>query len=366
MAQKRDYYEVLGVERTASPEDLKRAYRKLAVKLHPDHNPDDRGAEDAFKEVSEAYAVLSDADRRRRYDRHGHGAFADAGGMPPPDFGSIGEMLEGLFGEVFGKRGDGALPRDLRYELELSFEEAAVGVERSIRYERKELCRRCEGKRHEPGHTEHACPACKGRGEVRYQRGFFATSRACSACEGTGVRTEDRCVGCHGAGAVPRTRDLAVRVPAGVAEGAVRSVRGAGDESATGKGDLHVHIHVKPHPLFTREGADVVCEVPVSFPEAALGAEIEVPTVTGKVTMRLPAGTQSGRVFRLRGKGLPVLGGAGKGDELVRVTVEVPAHLTERQRELVTALAKELDRDKDSLAHPRRRGFFDTLKELFG
>ena len=362
MGAKRDYYEVLGVARSASADELKRAYKKLAVKLHPDRNPEDRSAEDAFKEASEAYAVLGDVERRRRYDRQGHAAFGDTGanGFPPPDLGSLGEMLEGLFGEVFGRRNEGSLPRDLRYELEISFEEAALGAERPIHYERQELCRRCEGKRHEPERVDHECPACKGRGEVRYQRGFFAAARPCSACEGSGVRAEARCVGCHGKGSVARARDLAVRVPAGVADGAVRSVRGAGDESAAGKGDLHVHIRVKPHPLFTRDGADVLCEVPVSFPEAALGAEVEVPTLTGKVTMRVPPGTQSGRVFRLRGKGLPVFGGAGKGDELVRVMVEVPAKLSERQRELIASLANEMDVD----AYPRRRTFLDKLKDL--
>jgi molecular chaperone DnaJ len=362
MGGKRDYYEVLGVPREANGDEVKRAYRKLAVKLHPDRNPDDHTAEDAFKEASEAYAVLSDQERRRRYDRLGHGAFGDArgSGFPPPDLGSIGEVLEGLFGEVFGRRGESALPRDLRYELAVTFEEAALGAERVIRYERQELCRRCEGQRHEPDAGDHACAACKGRGEVRFQRGFFAAARACSACEGTGVRIEARCVGCHGRGTVARSRELSVRVPAGVADGAVRSVRGAGDESAAGKGDLHVHIRVTPHSLFTRDGADVLCDVPVSFPEAALGAEIEVPTVGGKVTMRLPAGTQSGRVFRLRGKGLPVFGGAGKGDELVRVIVEVPEKLSERQRDLVAALAKELDVD----VYPRRRTFLEKLKDL--
>lgn len=362
--QRRDFYDVLGVERTANADELKRAYRKLALEHHPDRNPDDRAAEDAFKAASEAYAVLSDPDKRRRYDRIGHAGFGPGdGGFTPPDLGSLGELFEGLLGDVFG-RGK-RLPRDLRYSLEVSFVEAALGAEREIRYERRELCTRCQGRGAEPGRAEPECVACRGRGAVRYQRGLFSTSRPCSACDATGVRAEARCSACNGAGGVSRQRELVVRVPAGVADGAVRTVRGGGEESAAGAGDLHVHIRVAPHPFFTREGADVLCEVPVSFPQASLGAEIEIPTLDGKVTMRVPAGTQSGRVFRLRGKGLPVFAGAGKGDQLVRVLVEVPAKLSARQRELLEALAKELDVDVGS-AHPQQRSFLDKLKELFG
>ena len=361
MNAKRDYYDLLGVERGADADALKRAYRKVALELHPDRNPDDRAAEDAFKAANEAYAVLSDPDKRRRYDRVGHAGFGPSdGSFTPPDFASLTEMFEGLIGDVFGK--GKRLPQDLRYNLEVSFAEAALGAEREIQYERRELCKRCEGKGAEPGRLDHACPACSGRGQVRYQRGLFSTSRACSACDATGVRKEARCTDCTGLGGVTRRRTLAIKVPAGVADGAVRSVRGGGEQSAAGSGDLHVHIAVVAHPFFTRDGADIHCEVPVSFPQAALGGEIDVPTLEAKVSMRLPAGTQSGRVFRLRGKGLPVFAGAGKGDQLVRVIVEVPAKVNARQRELLESLATELD---VSTSLPQRRSFLDKLKELF-
>jgi molecular chaperone DnaJ len=361
---KRDYYEVLGVTRTASDVELKAAYRKLAVRYHPDHNPDDAGAEDAFKEVTEAYAVLSDTEKRRRYDVHGHAAFRGPDGFGAPDISSIGDILEGFFDEVFGRKGTGRMPKDLRYNLEISFEEAALGAEKRIEYERQELCERCSGARAEPTSSNAECAACRGRGEVRYQRGFFVASRPCSTCEGSGVRADARCKRCHGLATVAKRQSLLVKLPAGVEDGAVRSVKGGGEQSPHGTGDLHVHVRVRPHPLFTRDGADVHCEVPVSFPQAALGTQIEVPTLEGKVTMKLPPGTQSGKVFRLRGKGLPIFGGYGKGDQLVTVVVEVPEQLTDRQRALLEELAEAMDGASNYL--PARQGFLDKLKSLFG
>jgi molecular chaperone DnaJ len=362
-ADKRDYYELLGVPRTATEVELKAAYRRLAIKYHPDHNPDDRSAEDAFKEVTEAYAVLSDVEKRRRYDVLGHAAFRNGEGFGGADIGSIGDILEGFFDEVFGRKGgDARMPKDLRYNLEISFEEAALGVEKRIEYDRQELCDRCNGERSDPTATTPECPACRGRGEVRYQRGFFVASRPCSTCEGIGVRGDARCQRCLGSGTLPKRQSLVVKVPAGVEDGAVRSVRGAGEAALHGAGELHVHIKVRPHPLFTREGADVHCEVPVSFPQAALGAQIEVPTLEGKVTMRLPPGTQSGKVFRLRGKGLPIFGGYGKGDQLVSLVVEVPQELTEHQRALLEELAEAMDAEPQL---PKRQGFLEKLKNLF-
>ncbi|MEY4582772.1 MAG: hypothetical protein RL701_7475 [Pseudomonadota bacterium] len=364
-AEKRDYYELLGVERSASAEDLKRAYRQLAIKLHPDKNPDNRDAEEQFKRVSEAYAVLSDVDKRRRYDQLGHAAFDPARGgtaFDPADLGAIGQMLEGFLDDMFGRRGGSARePKDLRYNLELTFEEAALGCERTIDYERHELCHHCSGARAEPGVGQPECPACRGRGEVRFQRGFFATSRPCVACEGTGVRKEARCKACRGQGNTPRQQTLKVKIPPGVEDGAVRTISGMGEQLPSGTGDLHVHVKVLPHPLFRREGADILCDVPVSFPQAALGANLDVPTLEGKVKMRLPPGTQSGRVFRLRGKGMPVFGGYGKGDELVTIIVEVPEKLTPRQRELLQELAKEMGAD----THPQQQGFLNKLRSLF-
>jgi molecular chaperone DnaJ len=360
-AGRRDYYEVLGVERTATEVELKAAYRKLAVQHHPDRNPGVEGAEDTFKEITEAYAVLSDEGKRRRYDQVGHAAFAGGAGGAP-DLSGLSDLLEGIFGEVFGRRGGSAMPKDLRYNLEIELPEAAAGVERRIEYERAELCERCKGERSEPGAIGPECSACRGRGVVRYQRGFFMASRPCSACDGSGVRVEMRCKRCSGAGTVTRRQALSVKVPAGIEDGAVRTVRGAGEQTVTGSGDLHVHVKIKEHPLYKREGADLLCDVPVSFPQAALGAQIEVPTLEGKVTMKLPAGSPSGKVFRLRGKGLPLFGGYGKGDQLVRVVVEVPESLTARQRELLEQLALEID---GHAGHPARQSFLDKLKQLF-
>jgi molecular chaperone DnaJ len=362
-AGKRDYYELLGVERSASDVDLKAAYRKLAVKYHPDHNPDDATAEESFKEVTEAYAVLSHAEKRRHYDQLGHAAFAAGNGVGGVDVGSIGDMLEGFFDEVFGRKsGTDRMPKDLRYNIELSFEEAALGVEKAIEYARQELCTQCQGRRSDPTVSAPECPACRGRGEVRFQRGFFMASRPCSTCEGSGVRQEARCGRCRGLGTVSQQQQLSVKIPAGVEDGAVRSVRGAGEQTPNGSGDLHVHIRVLPHPLFTRDGADIRCEVPISFPQAALGAQIDVPTLESKVTMKLPAGTQSGRQFRLRGRGLPVFGGYGKGDLLVTVSVEVPQRLSERQRSLLQELALAMDSETPL---PQQQGFLDKLKHLF-
>jgi molecular chaperone DnaJ len=362
-ADKRDYYEVLGVVRTASDGDLKIAYRKLAVRFHPDHNPGNSEAEESFKEVTEAYAVLSDADKRRRYDTLGHAAFRNGDGFGSADISGIGDILEGFFDEVFGRKpGADRMPKDLRYNLEVSFEEAALGVEKRIEYQRHELCDRCEGLRADPIATAPECSACRGRGEVRYQRGFFVATRPCSSCEGSGVRAEARCTRCKGVGTQSKAQKLTVKVPAGVEDGAVRTVRGAGEQAAHGTGDLHVHIEVKAHSLFTRDGADVLCEVPISFPQAALGSQIDVPTLEGKVTMRLPPGTQSGKVFRLRGRGLPIFGGYGKGDQLVTVSVEIPARLSDRQRALLTQLAEAMDEEAQL---PKRQGFLDKLKNLF-
>lgn len=357
-ARKTDFYELLGVERGTTVAEIKQAYRKLAVRYHPDQNPGDAEAETRFKQISEAYSVLSDPERRRRYDATGRyegGASAFSG-----DFGSIGDILEGFLGDVFGRR-SGPAPRDLKYDLRLRFEEAALGVEKEIAYERLELCPTCQGSGAQPQATRPECTACEGRGAVRFQRGFLATSRPCSACEGTGIRSDCRCGECSGRGTVTRSQRCTVKIPAGVKDGAVRTVAGAGDQTRAGNGALHVHIEVAPHPLFERDGADLHCEVPVSFPQAALGDEIDVPTLAGKVTMKLPAGTQPGKVFRLRGKGMPVFGGAGKGDQLVRIVVEVPEALTDDQRQLVGQLAEALQVE----AHPRRKGFLDKLKELF-
>ena len=359
---KRDYYVVLEVSRTASGDEIKQAYRALAMRYHPDRNPDDPAAEDSFKEASEAYAVLSDPDKRGRYDRHGHAAFDMNGpGFEAADFGAVSDILEGLFGEVFsGGRRRRRSGRDLKYELDISFVEAALGTVKRIDVNRPATCTRCNGSGATPGTPIHKCNVCQGRGQVRYQRGLFAAARPCHGCRGTGRKTPSPCEECKGLGTKLRPEAMNVRIPPGVQDGAVRTVRGAGESGEGGNGDLHVHVHVQQHVLFKREGADILVKVPISFPQAVLGASIDVPTLDGKVLMKVPAGTQSGKVFRLRGRGIPVYGGYGKGDELVTVVVEVPREVSRRQRKLITELAREIG-DHGS---PQQASFLSKLRGL--
>jgi molecular chaperone DnaJ len=364
MAEKRDYYETLGVSRGATPDEIRKAFRKLALECHPDRNPGDADAERRFKELSEAYSVLADDEKRARYDRMGHAAFQAARGDNPHervDFGSISEILEGIFGDFFGgaKRGRGG--GDIEHELEISFEEAALGAEKTIQISRRQACTDCGGSGAATGSRVSRCAACNGRGEVRYQRGFFSVSRPCATCGGSGKKVEKPCPACAGDGVVPKTEEMLVKVPAGVEDGSIRTVKGAGERGKAGAGDLHVRVRVKAHPLFTREGADVKVTVPVSFPQAVLGAQIDVPTLEGKVKMRIPSGTQSGKIFRLRGKGIPVLGGYGKGDELVKIVVEVPEKISKRQRQLIAELASEMGEE----VHPQQKSFLEKLKGLF-
>jgi molecular chaperone DnaJ len=360
---KRDYYVVLQVSRAASADELKQAYRALAMKYHPDRNPNNPAAEDLFKEASEAYAVLSDPNKRAQYDRYGHAAF-ESGGNPfeAGDFGAVGEILEGLLGEVFGgarRRRRGG--RDLTYDLEISFVQAALGVEKQVEVNRPAPCATCNGTGAKPGTPIHNCNVCQGRAQVKYQRGLFAAARPCHACGGTGKKIPTPCEACTGSGTKMRAETMKVRIPAGVQDGAVRTVRGAGEASPAGNGDLHINIKVASHAVFRREGADILVSVPISFPQAVLGASIDVPTLDGKVIMKVPPGTQSGKVFRLRGKGIPVYGGYGKGDQLVTVVVEVPLHVSRRQRKLIAELAQESGDD----ARPPQESFLRKLRGLF-
>jgi molecular chaperone DnaJ len=366
VASQRDYYELLGISSSAGDDEIKRAYRKLAVELHPDRNPGDQAAEERFKQASQAYSVLSDPEKRRRYDRMGHGAFTGAeggaggnAGFDPMDFDAFSEMIGGLFGDMFRKKGK--KNRDLKYDLTISFAEAALGCEKQIEITRNVVCERCAGSGSAKGHTPTVCVTCRGRGEVRFQRGLLPASRPCGTCGGTGKQITHPCELCKGAGVSPKTEQLTVTIPAGVEPESVRSVRGGGEQSLSGQGDLHVYVHVEEHPLFTRQGADLLCTVPVSYPQAVLGDQLEVPTLEGIVKMRLPPGTESGRVFRLRGKGMPVFGGVGKGDQLVKVVVEIPQEVSKRGRELLEELAKEMG---DSTLSERGR-FLDKLRALF-
>ncbi|MFZ0886983.1 MAG: molecular chaperone DnaJ [Candidatus Binataceae bacterium] len=372
---KRDYYEVLGVSRGAGDDELKKAYRKLAIQSHPDRNPGDKQAEERFKEINEAYQVLSDSERRAQYDRYGHAAFQGAAGNGPFsgfDFTQgFEEVFSDIFGDFFGtgrgrsrsrtRRGD-----DLRYDLEIEFEEAARGIEKVINFQRLATCEACNGSRARGGATGvKTCPNCRGTGQVRTQQGFFSISTTCGQCRGEGATIADPCPKCQGQGRIRKPHSISVRIPPGVDNGSRLKLRAEGEAGFGGgpPGDLYVVIHVKEHPLFVRQDNEIVIEVPVSFPQAALGAEIDVPTLDGKVKLKVPPATQSGKVFRLKGKGIADLHGYGRGDQLVKIVVETPHRLSARQRELLEEFAKLSGEDVN---HPMSKGFVDKLKEMFG
>ncbi|HWP33970.1 MAG TPA: molecular chaperone DnaJ [Thermodesulfobacteriota bacterium] len=373
MSQKRDYYAVLGVSRDATPEELKRAYRRLALQYHPDKNPGDPTAEEKFKEISEAYQVLSDPDKRRQYDQFGHAGTDGFAGFRPGDFaaGPFTDLFTDLFGDFFGATVGGARARargrrgeDLRYNLELSFEEAAFGTEATIQVPRRTDCSACGGSGAKAGTRPVACPTCRGFGQVRYTQGFFSINKTCPRCRGEGRVIETPCPECDGTGLRRETVTLSVKIPAGVETGTRLKLTGEGERGLRGgpPGDLYVVVTVREHPFFVRQGDDVVCEVPVSMVQAALGTTIEVPTLDGKVPLKIPAGTQSGQVFRLKGKGIPRLSGPGRGDQHVVVKVETPTRLTPKQRQLL----EEFARASSEETNPLSKGFWDKVKELFG
>jgi molecular chaperone DnaJ len=369
---KRDYYEVLGVSRSADENELKQAYRKIALRYHPDRNPDDSDAEEKFKEASEAYAVLSDAEKRRAYDRFGFEGVG-MGGAPGgfPDFGDLGnftDVFNDLFGDLFGgrggrSRGRGQRGADLRYNLEVSLADVLNGSEAQIRIPKTRSCGTCSGSGARPGTRPERCGRCHGTGQMVLQQGFFRISRPCDGCGGAGEIVRERCSECRGAGRVEGQQSIKVRVPAGVEDGMRLRLAGEGEAGIAGgpPGDLYVVLSVKEHELFEREGPDLHCGVPVAFVQAALGDEIEVPTLEGPVKLKLPEGTQSGRVFRLRGKGLPGLRSAARGDELVHIFVEIPTKLSKRQRELLEAFAAE----SDARVSPVSRSFLEKLRDIF-
>ncbi|HLL02505.1 MAG TPA: molecular chaperone DnaJ [Myxococcaceae bacterium] len=369
--QKRDYYEVLGVQKNVNPQDLKSAFRKVALQYHPDRNPGNQEAEEKFKEASEAYEVLSDPERRARYDRFGHAGGAAGAGFE--GFGgfqgvNINDIFGDIFGEIFGGgrgrgRGTGR-GADLRYNLEISFEEAAFGCRPKVPIPRPKKCETCTGSGSKSGMPPKPCTTCGGAGEVRFTQGFFAVSRTCSDCNGTGAVIPDPCTKCRGSGKVPSEEVLEVNIPAGVDNGTRVRLSGMGEPGDRGgqAGDLYVTVIVREHPLFQREDYEVFCEVPISFTQAALGAKIDVPTLDGKVKMTIPTGTQSGKVFRLKGKGIPHLHSQQRGDQHVRVIIETPTELSSKQRELLEKFA-ELSGEE---SHPQSKSFFAKVKELFG
>jgi molecular chaperone DnaJ len=368
MAEKRCFYEVLGVERTASAEELKKAYRALALKYHPDRNSGDEEAAHKFKEVAEAYAVLGDADKRQVYDRYGH---AGLSGMSMPDMSSMdsifdmfGDMFGGIFGGGGGRRRRG--PRagnSLHLMLDITLIEAARGAKKSVTVPRKETCPDCSGSGAKAGSRPSPCRQCGGHGVVQLSQGFFRVQQTCRACMGHGQVITDPCAGCNGAGRVSVKRTIEVRVPAGVASGMEDVYRGEGEAGEPGgpRGDLIVEFRVREHPFFRRDGDHLVCQVPVTFSQAALGGDIEVPTLDGPITHSLPRGVQSGEAVRIPGKGMPNLRSGRKGDLYVVVTVETPRNLTKRQEELFRELA-EIDKKQVS---PERKSFFEKIREFF-
>jgi molecular chaperone DnaJ len=371
---KRDYYEILGVPRDADSDALKKAYRRLAMRDHPDRNPDDPGAEERFKEASEAYAILSDADKRRSYDRFGHaGVGAGAGGAPFQDFGDLGnftDLFEDLFGDLFGgrrgggrRRGRGQRGADLRYNLEIELSDVLNGLESQIAIPKMRPCKTCEGSGARPGTSPEVCSGCRGSGQVVLQQGFFRVSRPCDVCAGTGEVVRERCADCRGQGRIEGQQTIKVRIPAGVDEGTRLRLSGEGEAGISGgpPGDLYVVVSVRSHELFQREGPDVHCQVPITMVQAALGAEIDVPTLEGRVKIVVPEGTQSGKVMRLRGKGVPTLRSSTRGDQLLHLFVETPTRLTRSQREILERFATETD----VAVSPANKTFLDKLRELF-
>ena len=370
---KRDYYEVLGVSRTASDQEIKSAYRRLAVKYHPDKNPNDATAEEKFKEAAEAYSVLQDGEQRRRYDRFGHAGVASGGGSGAwgaPGFGGIEDILGDLFGfgDVFGgtrtgsRRSAAQRGADLRYDLEISLEEAASGMTAQLRIPRLESCDTCKGSGAAEGTQPETCTTCSGTGQVRYQQGFFSVARTCGACRGAGRVIKTPCKDCNGAGRVEREKQMEVKIPAGVETGSRLRVQGEGEAGTQGgpSGDLYVVIHVAEHEQFERQGNNLYEAVPITFTQAALGAELMVKTLDGEEKLKVPMGTQTGTVFRLKGKGMPQLGGRGKGDLFVSVSVITPTSLTREQRRLLEQLAEVESKDLED------KGLVDKVRDIFG
>lgn len=375
---KRDLYEVLGVQKGASAEEIKKAYRKLAMKHHPDRNPDDPSAEEKFKEVQAAYEVLSDDQKRGAYDRYGHAGVDPTMGGGAGGFGagaggaSFSDIFGDVFGDIFGGggagggRGRGGPQRgaDLRYTLEIELEDAVRGTKVQIKVPSWAGCETCEGTGAKKGSAPTTCGTCKGQGQVRMQQGFFTLQQTCPACRGSGKIIKDPCGSCHGQGRVQKTKTLSVTIPAGVDTGDRIRLAGEGEAGPMGgpAGDLYVQVSVRTHEFFERDGNDLHCEVPISFVDAALGGELEVPTMDGRVKLKIPPETQTGKLFRVRGKGVPAVRGHGQGDLICRVVIETPVNLSGKQKDLLRAFQDSLKGRDNS---PRREGWFDSVKKFF-
>ncbi|TWI12730.1 molecular chaperone DnaJ [Aerolutibacter ruishenii] len=366
---KRDYYEVLGVARTASEDELKKAYRRCAMKYHPDRNPGDKAAEESFKECKEAYEVLSDGSKRRMYDQHGHAAFEHGmgGGAGGPGYADMGDIFGDIFGNIFGGGGGGPRgPRrgaDVGYVMELSLEEAVGGIEKQIEVPTLDECDTCHGSGSADGKVE-TCSTCQGRGQVRFQRGIFSMQQACPHCDGRGQTIANPCGDCHGQGRVERTKTLQVKIPAGVDNGDRIRLAGEGEAGPAGAppGDLYVEVRVREHDIFQRDGDDLHCEVPIRISQAALGDAIRVPTLGGEVELRIPAETQTGKLFRLRDKGVKSVRSRKPGDLYCRVVVETPVNLTAEQRELLEQFEATFSGEHARRHSPRSSTFIDGVK----
>jgi len=370
---KRDYYEVLGVAKGADSKEIKKAYRKMAMKYHPDRNPDDKKAEESFKEVNEAYEILSDDQKRGAYDQYGHagveqGGFGGGGGGQ----GGFSDIFGDVFGDIFGGGGGGGGRRssvqrgsDLRYSLDMSLEEAVNGVEKKIKVPTLVSCNTCDGSGAKKGSSVKTCPTCGGAGQVRMQQGFFAVQQTCPTCNGKGKVIEDPCDVCHGSGVNKETKTLSVKIPAGVDTGDRIRLSGEGEAGPNGgpSGDLYVEVSVKRHAIFERDGSDLYCEMPISFAQAALGGEIEVPTLEGRVKLKVPAECQSGKTFRLRGKGVKSVRGGSIGDLMVQLNIETPVNLNAKQKELLRNFQESVDGGKKH--SPKANGWLDGVKKFF-
>ncbi len=367
---KRDYYEVLGVAKSASEDEVKKAYRKLAMKYHPDRNPDDPSAEDKFKEASAAYEVLSDAQKRAAYDRMGHAAFEGGGGGGGFGGGGGGDFQDifSQFSDIFGRQGGGGGGQsrqrrgaDLRYVMELTLEEAVRGIKKTVTFTAPASCEACDGKGSKSPENVQTCPTCRGAGQIRMQQGFFSVNQGCPTCHGRGKVIKDPCNVCHGSGVTDRSRTLEVSIPAGVDTGQRVRITGEGEAGGAGaqNGDLYVEVVVREHNVFQRDGADLYMDVPISFADAALGKEVEVPTLDGRISLKVPEGTQTGRLFRVRGKGVKPVQSSMIGDLICRIMVETPVNLTARQKELLRELQASMDDDAGQ--SPKKKSFFDKL-----
>jgi molecular chaperone DnaJ len=369
--KKRDYYEVLGLGKDCSDEEIKKSYRKLAMKYHPDRNPDHKDAEDKFKEAKEAYEVLSEADKRRAYDAYGHAGLGPqmGGGPDGQNMGGFADAFGDIFSDIFGGgRGRSNVYRgaDLRYNLEVSLEQAARGTETKIRIPAMEECETCDGSGAKPGTKAQTCSTCNGTGAVRLSQGFFSIQQTCPTCQGTGKTIANPCTTCHGAGRVKKHKTLSVKIPAGVDEGDRIRLTGEGESGSNGgpPGDLYVVIHLQEHSVFQRDGDDLHCQMPVSFTLAALGGEIEIPTLDGSAKLKIPVETQTGQVFRLRGKGIKGVRSSYPGDLMCEMVIETPVRLTDRQKELLREL-DDINRKDGDRHNPRAKGFMEKVRAFF-